>query len=177
MRSGTLSFGEERLRFSYKEVGTHSLRSGFSMDLLLARVNPETIMIIGWCSPNDFLRYIRIQSSTLRKGISDLMVSTQSFYTISEAEVICYTPVQIGVQSHRLNTQRGITNNANSSLLLPLLNGPKGSNTQATCSEKKWPAMWQYCLVAFILRYHCPESQNFRDERQFQHFSIHFNFR
>ena len=31
LRSGTLSFEEERLGFSHKEVGTHSLRSGCSM--------------------------------------------------------------------------------------------------------------------------------------------------
>ena len=47
LRAGTLSFGEERLGFSHKEVGTHSIRSGFAMELYLAKVYPETMMIIG----------------------------------------------------------------------------------------------------------------------------------
>ena len=40
LRSGTLSFGKERLGFSHKEVGNHSIRSGFSMELYLAKVYP-----------------------------------------------------------------------------------------------------------------------------------------
>ena len=47
LRSGTLSFGEEILGFSNKEVGTHSIWSGFSMELYLAKAYPETIMIMG----------------------------------------------------------------------------------------------------------------------------------
>ena len=62
--------------FSHKEVGTHSLQSGFSMEILLARVYPETIMIIGRWSSNAFLRYIRIQVTDLSKGISNLILST-----------------------------------------------------------------------------------------------------
>ena len=41
LREGTLSFGEERLGFSHKEVGTHSIQSGFAMELYLAKVYPE----------------------------------------------------------------------------------------------------------------------------------------
>ena len=40
LRSGTLYFGEERLGFSQKEVGTHSIWSGFYMELYLAKVYP-----------------------------------------------------------------------------------------------------------------------------------------
>ena len=65
-------------------------------------------MIIGqWCS-NAFIWYIRMQVRYLSKGISNLMVSTSSFYIIPEAEVIYYTTGQPGVQSHRLNPQQGI---------------------------------------------------------------------
>ena len=41
LSSGTLSFREERLGFSHKEVGTHTLWSAFAMELFLARVYPE----------------------------------------------------------------------------------------------------------------------------------------
>ena len=46
LRAGTLYFGEEILGLSHKEVGTHSIWSGFSMELYLAKVYPETIMIM-----------------------------------------------------------------------------------------------------------------------------------
>ena len=38
LRSGTLSFGKERLGFSHKVVGNHSIWSEFSMELYLAKV-------------------------------------------------------------------------------------------------------------------------------------------
>ena len=88
IKTGTLSFREECLRLSHKEVGTQSLQSGFSIELFLTRVYPETIMIIGRWASNALLRYIWIQVSNLSKGISDLIVSTRGFYKITEAEVI-----------------------------------------------------------------------------------------
>ena len=56
LRSWTLSFGEEHLGFSHKEIVTHSLQSVFYMDIFLAGVYPETIIIIGRWSINEFLR-------------------------------------------------------------------------------------------------------------------------
>ena len=47
LRVGTLSFGKERLGFSHKEVGTHSIRSCFAMELYLAKLYLGTIMIMG----------------------------------------------------------------------------------------------------------------------------------
>ena len=84
LRAGTLSFGEERLGFSHEEVGTHSIRSGFAMELYLAKVYPETIMIMGRWKRRSFLRYIRIQASDLSKGIITLMTNNHAFYTIPE---------------------------------------------------------------------------------------------
>ena len=82
LRAGTLSFGEERLRLSHKEVGTKYIRSGFSMELYLVKVYPKTIMIMGCWASSAFLRYIRIQVSDIRKGISTLMKNNHDFYTI-----------------------------------------------------------------------------------------------
>ena len=70
---------------------------GIYIERFLARVNPETIIIIGLWSINSFLWYIRIQVNDISKGIIDLMVSTQDFYIIPEAEVIWYTCDQPGV--------------------------------------------------------------------------------
>ena len=84
MRSDTLSFVKERLGFSHKKVGTHSLWSGFDMELFPAKFYPETIMIMGKRAINAFLRYICIQVSDLSKGISNLVTNKQAFYTIPE---------------------------------------------------------------------------------------------
>ena len=73
LREGIFYFGKERLGFSHKEVGTHSIYSGFVMELYLDKLYPETIMIMGRGTSSAFLRYIRIQVSDLSKGISTLM--------------------------------------------------------------------------------------------------------
>ena len=107
LRAVTLSFGEERLGFSHKEVGTHSIRSGFAMELYLAKVYPETIMIMGRWASSAFLRYICIQVSDTSKGISTLMTNNHAFYTIPEIEVVYHTPGQTDTdpQRLRLNTR------------------------------------------------------------------------
>ena len=84
LRSGKNYFGEERLGFSHKEVGTPSIWSEFSMEIYLAKVYPETIMIMGRWARSTILRYIRIQVSDLSKGIINLMTTNQAFYTITE---------------------------------------------------------------------------------------------
>ena len=43
LRSGTISFGEERLGFSHKEVGTHYISSGYAMELYMDKVYPEKL--------------------------------------------------------------------------------------------------------------------------------------
>ena len=68
--------------FSHKEVITHSIMSGFFMELYLAKVFLETIMIMGRWASIAFLQYIRIQFSDLSKGISTLMTTNNNFYTI-----------------------------------------------------------------------------------------------
>ena len=108
LRAGTLFFGEERLGFSQKEVGTHSIWSWFAMKLYLDKFYPETIMIMGRWASRAFLRYIHIQVSDLSKGISTLMTNNHAFYTIPEIEVFYHTPGQLDTdpQMLRLNKQR-----------------------------------------------------------------------
>ena len=177
LMSGTLSFGEERLRLSHKEVGTHSLWSGFSMELFLTRVYPETIMIIGWWSRNAFLRYIHIQLINLSKGISNLMVSTRSFYKIPKAEVVYYTPGQPGVQYRRLKPQQGITNNTTSSLSLPRLNFPQVRNTHATFSEMSEQETRKDGSSYFYPNRPLPIIPSFPGWNSISNFSLKFKFR
>ena len=84
LRSGTLYFGEERMRFSHKEVGTHSIWSGFDMELYLAKLYPGIIMIMGRWVSSALLRYIRIQVNDLSRYISNLITTNHYFYTIPE---------------------------------------------------------------------------------------------
>ena len=84
LRSDTLSFGKERLRLSHKEVGTHSIWSGFDIELYLAKVSLKKFMIMGRWASSAFLRYIRIQFSDLSKGIITFVTNNQAFYTIPE---------------------------------------------------------------------------------------------
>ena len=109
LSSGTLSFVQELIRFSHKELVTHSLQSGFSMKIFLSRVYLETILIIGIWSRNYFLWYTYIQAIDPRKDISDLIYGEKTLYTIPKSEVVYYTPVQSRTQSCRINSQRGNT--------------------------------------------------------------------
>ena len=94
LRAGTLSFGEEKLGFRHKEVVTHSIWSELAMELYLAKVYTETIMIMGRWVRSAFLRYIRIQVSDLSKCISTLTTNNHAFYTIPEIEVVYHTTGQ-----------------------------------------------------------------------------------
>ena len=62
------------------------------MELYLAKVYPETIMIMGRWASSAFLRYIQV--SDISKGISTLMKNNHAFYTIPEIEVVYHPPVQ-----------------------------------------------------------------------------------
>ena len=106
LRAGTLSFGKERLGFSYKEVGTHSIWSGFAMELYLEKLYPETIIIMAQWESSAFLRCIRIQVSDLSKGISTLMKTNYDFYKIPEIEIFHHTPGQNDTDSQRLSLNR-----------------------------------------------------------------------
>ena len=106
LRAGTLSFGEERLGLSHKEVGTQSIRSGFAMELYLAKVYPETIMIMGLWASSDFQQYIHIQVSDIRKGISTLMTNNHTFYKIPEIEVVYHTSTQPDTDPQRLRLNK-----------------------------------------------------------------------
>ena len=52
------------------------------MELYLAKVYPETIMIMGRWASSAFLQYILIQFIDLSKGINTLMTNNHDFYII-----------------------------------------------------------------------------------------------
>ena len=100
------SLCENTSLYSPKEVGTHSIWSGFSMELYLDKVYPETIRIMGRWASSAFLQYIHIQVRDLSKVISTLMENNHAFYTIPEIEVVYHTPGQPDTDPQRLRLNK-----------------------------------------------------------------------
>ena len=76
------------------------------MELYLAKVYPETIMIMGRWASSAFLQYIRIRVSDISKGISTLMTNNHAFYTKPEMEVLYHTPGQPDTDPQRLRLNK-----------------------------------------------------------------------
>ena len=163
LREGTLSFGKERLGFSHKKMGTHSIRSWFFMKLSLAKVYPETIMIMGQWARSAFLRCIRIQVSDLSKCISTLMTTNQALYTIPKIEFVYHTPGVNNTDPQRLIPNRRGWEHITSSLSLPLWNCLQGSKYHAT-AHIHWAATWKYGFIPFTLGVNFPESRITRED-------------
>ena len=91
LRWAARDLGKDVLGYTADEIGCHSIRSGAAMAMYLAnhpiRVPTYTIMLQGrWCS-DAFLRYIRKQVKEFSKGVSEAMISKESFqfYTIADS--------------------------------------------------------------------------------------------
>ena len=76
------------------------------MELYLAKLYPETIMIMGRWASSSFLRYIRIQVREIIKGINTLMTNNHAFYTIPEIELVYHTPGQPNTEPQRLKQNK-----------------------------------------------------------------------
>ena len=70
------------------------------MELYLAKMYPETIMIMGRWASSAFLMYIHIQVSDLSKVISTLLTNNHTFYTVTEIEVDYHTLGQPDIEPH-----------------------------------------------------------------------------
>ena len=91
LRWATQSIGKDTLGYDKDDICCHSIRSGAAMAMYLAqhpiRVPTYTIMLQGrWCS-DAFLRYIRKQVKEFSQGVSEAMISKESFnfYTIADS--------------------------------------------------------------------------------------------
>ena len=89
LRWAVRELGVDRLGFTEFEIGCHSIRSGAAMAMYLKKVPPFTIMLQGrWCS-DAFLRYIRSQVKEFSQGVSELMISpdTYAFFTVPDSTI------------------------------------------------------------------------------------------
>jgi len=72
IRTAVKAIGEEKLGFTSKEIGTHSIRTTYATLLFLRNVDPITIQIGGRWKSTAFLKYIRRDTTgyEITNGIS-----------------------------------------------------------------------------------------------------------
>jgi hypothetical protein len=80
IKSSVSALGRDTLGFGPDDVGTHSVRSSLAMQLYLQKVPNTTIMLIGRWRSDAFLSYIEKQCREFTRGMSELMLSLNSFY-------------------------------------------------------------------------------------------------
>jgi hypothetical protein len=74
---------ERRLGFPVDCIGTHSIRAGAAMAMFLAGVPCETIQLIGRWWSRTFMKYLRIQVTASKRGVTNKMKSQDSFFTVT----------------------------------------------------------------------------------------------
>ena len=70
LEAGVAAVGYDKLGIAAGEIGTHSIRSGAAMAMYLGECPVYTIMMIGRCSSDVFLRYIRKHVEQFRYNVS-----------------------------------------------------------------------------------------------------------
>jgi hypothetical protein len=84
IRSAVATIGHQVLGFGPSEVGNHSGRAATAMLLYLNKVPPYTIMLIGRWHSDAFLAYIEKQVREFTRGLSNIMLSLDSFYHLPD---------------------------------------------------------------------------------------------
>ena len=74
-------FGEDVLGFAPSDIGTHSIRLGSAIHMYLSQVPTLSIMMIGRCSINTFLRYTSKQVEQFSHNVSSRMIRNKSYFT------------------------------------------------------------------------------------------------
>lgn len=82
LRCVAVSIGKEILGFDPKDIGCHSIRSGFAMALVLINTHPMTIMIAGRWKSEAFLKYVRKQVALFTINLSKKMLQNRDFFTV-----------------------------------------------------------------------------------------------
>jgi hypothetical protein len=86
LRSTVKSIGEDELGYKASEIGTHSIRSGCAMALVLSGHAAWRIMLVGRWKSQAFMLYIREQIQQFSKGVSERMISNPDFYHVPDID-------------------------------------------------------------------------------------------
>jgi hypothetical protein len=84
LHASAIVLGKDFLGFAPNELGVQSIRSGAAMAMYLEGVPFFTIMLLGHCSSDVFLRYIHRQVQEFSSGVLIEMITHHSFCTIPD---------------------------------------------------------------------------------------------
>lgn len=97
LRAAATMMGFQALGTSSKTIGTHSIRSGAAMALVLSGQPAWRVMIAGRWKSTAFLAYIREQVQTYSKGVAQCMTENPSFIQLDRStpsiDASCLLPV------------------------------------------------------------------------------------
>ena len=83
-QSNAASIGEDKLGFKPEDIRTHSNRCAAAMDMFMEDTPFYMIMLMGRCSSDALLKYIRRKVLEFSKGISIHMIRKDILFTIPE---------------------------------------------------------------------------------------------
>jgi hypothetical protein len=86
LRTTTTAVGEGRLGFSAERISTHSICARAAMAMCLAGVHCETIQLVGRLRSRTFVKYLRIQVPATTRGVTTMMTSLKSLFTVTVAD-------------------------------------------------------------------------------------------
>jgi hypothetical protein len=86
LRAAVKHLGVHSLGYSPADVGTHSIRSGAAMALVLSHHAAWRIMLAGRWKSSSFLLYIREQVQAFSKGVSERMLDNPDFYHVPDID-------------------------------------------------------------------------------------------
>jgi hypothetical protein len=108
LRAAVTAIGEDELGYTAADVGTHSIRSGAAMALVLSGHAAWRIMLAGRWQSQAFLVCIREQIQQFSKGVSERMTANPDFCHVPDidaGETVEDEPTQVGGFIQTSNTR------------------------------------------------------------------------
>jgi hypothetical protein len=86
LRDTVASIGFSALGYRAREIGTHSIRSGAAMALVLSHHAAWRIMLAGRWKSSAFLIYVQEQVQAFSHGVSDRMIENPDFFNVPDLD-------------------------------------------------------------------------------------------
>jgi hypothetical protein len=91
LRLAAANIGSATLGYEPHQIGTHSIRSGAAMALVLSGHHAWRIMLTGRWRSTAFLLYVREQVQAFSKGVSDRMIENPDFFHVPDIDFAATT--------------------------------------------------------------------------------------